>query len=380
MKNIRTLPVKFDERHNSSYLVRSVVREHLLHSAKPILPLNEALLREGLVGSVVRDAVQFVVAGAAEYGLGALTLPAAGAGLAAGPAAETMVDAAFSSEAIAGAIAGIADIRNELGEFGELWSEAVEAYGGDLTLYYKKLVILVQKALTILGEKAENKVEALADALQQKMEDLVRRLSRTVKSGVKLVIPDASIGLAIAKGFETVMLSLAKQSFDILAKVVNAFDLFKRFVDDPSIAVDFFKDVFLQVVDLMNAASEKLTDMSWLKAILLQGGSPVGAIALKKLGPIGLKKAADVIKAQLPMILKAVDGVLTVLVPTTITAVGLYQIMMRDDWKPKKTPQGPKKLAASYNRRGPKMKISKRQLRRIIKEEIDDAGRNYGMD
>ena len=68
----------------------------------------------------------------------------------------------------------------------------------------------------------------------------------------------------------------------------------------------------------------------------------------------------------MPSVLKVIDGVLTVLVPTAITAVGIFQILMRDDWKkkPKK-----KQLAASHNRKGATMKITKRQLRRIIREQ-----------
>ena len=60
-------------------LLRNVVREQLSYTP-PAATLNEAMLYEGISSGAVKDAIQFVVGAGAEYGLGGLTLPAAGAG------------------------------------------------------------------------------------------------------------------------------------------------------------------------------------------------------------------------------------------------------------------------------------------------------------
>ena len=78
------------------------------------MTLNEALLTEDLDGDSVKDAIQFVVSAGAEYGLGALTLPAAGAGLAVGPTVETMVDSAFAAEEIASGVQAVKGISGKL--------------------------------------------------------------------------------------------------------------------------------------------------------------------------------------------------------------------------------------------------------------------------
>ena len=362
-------------RDNGDELLRNVIRGHL--SYRHNISLNEALLIEGISGGVVKDAVQFVASAGAEYGLGALTLPAAGSGLAVGPTVETMVDAAFAAEEVAGTIDAVANIGNKLGEYGTLWNEARSSYGGDLDAYYKTLVKIVRQALNDLGEKAEGKVEDIANKLQGAIEKLISRLVGALKSGIKLVIPDATIGLAAAKAFEEGLETLSENAFDLLAGAVSKVKMLKDFVSNPSIAVDFFKDVFAQVVELMAAGAKKLEDMSWIKAIM--AGGVAGGAALKKLGPAGLEKAAGLLKDKTPAIIKVIDGVLTILVPTAITAVGLFQILMNDDWKEEedneKTSSAEKnekeKLAASFNIRGTNnMLISKSRLRKVIRESL----------
>ena len=347
-------------------LLRNVVREHLRYPPAAAMTLNETMLYEGISGSLVKDAIQFVVAGGAEYGLGAVTLPAAGAGLAIGPTVETMIDSAFAAEEVAGAIASVSNLGSKLGEYGALWSEAIAAYGIDLQSYYNTLVEIVRKALADLGKKGKDKVEEIAKKLQGAIEDVISSLVGALKSGIKLIIPDATIGLAAAKAFEEGLQALSENAFDLLAGAVERVEMLKDFVSDPSIAVDFFKDVFQQVVELMMAGAKKLEDMSWVKAIMV--GGVAGGAALKKLGPVGLEKASALIEEKLPTILKIIDGVLTVLVPTAITAVGLLQVLIRDDWKEEETETTSKQLAASYNIMGNKMIITKRHLRRIIRE------------
>jgi hypothetical protein len=352
----------------------SPVREQLLYS-RSTMTLNETMLHEGLSRSMVKDAIQFVVSGGAEYGLGAITLPAAGSGLVVGPTVETMVDAAFAAEEVAGTISAISSIGSKLGEYGALWNEAVDAYGSDLNSYYQTLVKIVRQALADLGKKGKDKVEEIAKKLQGAIESLISRLVGALKSGIKLVIPDATIGLAAAKAFEEGLEALSENAFDLLAGAVNKVKMLKDFVSDPSIAVDFFKDVFAQVVELMIAGAKKLEDTSWVKTMMAAG--PVGGTALKKLGPAGLEKAASLIKDKTPSIIKIIDNVLTVLVPTAITAVGLLQILMTGDWKEEESGTTDKQLAASYSAPGNKMVLTEDRIRKIVREAML-LERNYG--
>ena len=96
-------------------LLRSVVRGHLTYEPAN---LSEALLREGMTDGLFKDAVQFIVGAAAEYGLGTVTLPAAGAGLAVGPTVETIVDAAFAAESVASTVSAVSNVGSMMKEYG----------------------------------------------------------------------------------------------------------------------------------------------------------------------------------------------------------------------------------------------------------------------
>ena len=243
---------------SNEILLRRTIKSQLTYPSYT-RSLNEAMLHEGLSGDIVRDAIQFVVGAGAEYGLGTLALPAAGAGLAVGPTVETMVDALFGAEAVAGAVQGVTEISSQLKEFGDLWSEARSSYSGsNLKAYYDALVKIVHKALSVLGEKAEDGIEELADKLRGAIEKIISNIIKALKAGIKLIVPDATLGLAAAKAFEEGLMSLAENAFDILAGGISKIDLLKDFVDDPSIAVKFFRDVFKQVIELMRTGAESL--------------------------------------------------------------------------------------------------------------------------
>ena len=98
-------------------LLRSYIRQQLV-------------IQEGAVSeAVANQALQWVVGAAAEYGLGGVTLPAGGAGVAVGPAAETVSDTVFAIEGVASAVAAVGKVGDELGEFADTFKQAMGAFG-----------------------------------------------------------------------------------------------------------------------------------------------------------------------------------------------------------------------------------------------------------
>ena len=63
------------------------------------------------------------------------------------------------------------------------------------------------------------------------------------------------------------------------------------------------------------------------------------------------------------MVMKVIDSVLTVLVPTAITAVGLFQVLLTGDWQKS---EGKKEALAA----GRKIVISRGELKGIIEESV----------
>ena len=294
--------------------------------------LKEELLKEGFTDGLLKDGIQYLVSGAAEYGLGAITLPAAGAGLAVGPTVETIVDSLFAAEEIASAIDAFNSVQASFGEWKKIIQAAYEAYDmNNLENYYDSLKTIVKKGFKELmpedmAEKFEEKVEQFKETLQ----GLLKKVIEPIKSGIKLIIPDATISLAVAKFVQELLEKLAENAFSMFAEGVEQFEMLKNFLADPSSAVNFFKDIFQQLADLLVEAGDKIEDKSWVSSMLQFGAG--GAVIVKKLGPKGLRKGSELLKSAAPTIVDLIDKVLTVVIPMMITTLALFQIVMKGDY------------------------------------------------
>jgi hypothetical protein len=371
-------------------LVRHAIREHLVYTQTlDSLSLNEALLMEGMDMGKAKDAIQFLVGAAAEYGLGAITMPAAGAGLAVGPTVQTMVDALFAAEEVLSTVEAVKNLVSEVGEFVSLVEEAINSYGGSLEAYYDKLVEIVQKGLSILGDGATKAVDDLAEKLKEAIDSVIKKVAGAMGSGIKVVIPDAIAAGIVGTALEELLASLVENAYSTLTSLLDKdpTGLIKQFVQDPSIAVDFFQSVFDQVIALLREAGGQVeagktgeegaaaqSQMTEEKNGSLSGIA--GAAAIKALGASGaLDKIAEMLEGQIPKMMKLIDAVLNVLMPAIISCLGIYEILMKGDYKvpeKEKTEDGEKgeKEKVEESRRSKIMKISKQKLRLLIRERL----------
>jgi len=334
---------------NQNFIEEQLLLREALYPPSIVITcsLNEALIQEGLNKEMAKSIVQYLVGAGAEYGLGALTLPAAGAGLAVGPTAETAVDSLFAAESVKSTVDAIANIHGRLGEFADLFKNARDAYAnmsGDLGAFYKKLKTIVRNALKLIGQKVRGKVDELAEKLKTILTDVLNSLTGAIRSGVKLVIPDATIGTAVAEALAKLLTEGAKRPFSMAAKAIGKVSFLKEWIADPSKAVAFFKDIFTQLIGLVRTAGEKLKDMSWAKSFLIPGG--IGPI-FKKLGPPGMEKFAAMFEKYLPTLMSVLDKVLTVVIPVTLTALALFQMLVTGDYKGKEAGGGEAVAAAA---------------------------------
>ena len=134
--------------------------------------LEQELLAEGFDKSTVKGIIQFVISGAAEYGLGAITLPAAGSGLAVGPVCETLVDSFFALDSIRGALQIYDNAQQMLEDYKALWDNCINSYDPkNLKGYYDAMVALIQKAV---GDFFDAAGEGTAEAVTEKIEEIER--------------------------------------------------------------------------------------------------------------------------------------------------------------------------------------------------------------
>ena len=308
-------------------LLRDYIRTELV--------LNYQLNESAVTDAVANQALQWLVGAAAEYGLGGITLPAYGAGLAVGPAAETIVDTVFAAEGVAAAVDAVGNIGNELGEFSSSFKEALDAYSGsDWDDYYSSLVSMTRQAVRLIGEKAEEGIEEVTEVIVNALKKMVQKLVGVMNKGLKVVIPDASIGAAAAAAIETIVMEAAEDSYNLLTGAISKVEILSDFVEKPEAAAKFFKNVLQQLVDMVNRLATKISNASITdkaKALALFG--PVGGTLVLKLGDDGFEKIAQMIQKQIPVVVKIVETTLKIIVPAVITAMAFLQILLSGDWQ-----------------------------------------------
>jgi len=313
---------------NQEKLIRFTVREQMLLTNSRS---NLDMLTEGIATDLAKDAIQFAVGAAAEYGLGAVTLPAYGAGLAVGPASETVVDAAFAAKDVADGVQAVVSAAKSAGEFAGMLGGAIKGFGGDFDSYYDKLKQIVQDGLEKFTKGDYSKVDEIVEKLKEAIRELIAEIVGPIEKGIKLIIPDASIGLAAAKAVGQAIKSLSENAYSGITTAIKSVDMLNDAVTNPDKVVKFFKEVLTQLAEMLNSVGEYLNDMSWAKALLI--GGPVTGTMLKKLGPDGMEKLSKTLTKATPEIISIVNSVVKKVMPALFASLGIYQILVKGEYK-----------------------------------------------
>jgi hypothetical protein len=309
-------------------LLRDYIRTELV--------LNHQLNEGAVTDAIANQALQWLVGAAAEYGLGGITLPAAGAGVVVGPAVETVSDTIFAVEGVAAAVMAVGKIGDELGDFSETFKKALAAYSGsDWDGYYDSLKAMTQQGVGLMGKQAEKGIEEIAEMVTDALKKMVQKLVGALNKGIKVVIPDATIGAATAATIESIVMAAAENAYSLLTAAIEEVEILSDFVEKPGEAVKFFESILQQLVDMINRLVIKIRNASITdkaKALVVFG--PVGGTLVLKLGDDGFEEIAQTIERQTPVVLDVIEKTLTVLVPAAITAVAFLQILLSGDYKP----------------------------------------------
>ena len=325
-------------------LLRLVIRQH----ARPI--------NEGIANDLAKDAIQYAVSAAAEYGVGgAIAVGSFGAGSAAVPAAETAVDAAFSAKEVKETIEAVADAAKNAGEFASMLNQAIDAFGGDFSGYYDKLRPAVQTVVSKMSEDGKAKIDDIVEQLKEVVENIVSEVIGAIESGVKLVIPDATAGLAAAKAVGVAIKSLSENAYDTLTSAIESVDLLNKAITSPAEVVKYFEEILASIAAQVVEVGKYFNEMGWAKAIL--AGGPVGGVIIKKLGPKGFQELSEMLEKAIPGVVSVVNAVLTKVIPALFACLGIYQILMKGEYK-------------SETEKNESVLVTRRQLRSMIQETL----------
>jgi hypothetical protein len=293
---------------------------------------DSSLLYEGFDGAK-KKALQAIISGAAQYGLGALTLPAGGAGLVVGPTAETVIDGLFAADSVASTVKSVKDIAAVAGEFSNLLQDALTASKMISELkfkeFYQTVVRIIKKGLKLLGKKASEKVDDVAEKLKSVVKNLLDKLTDALSAGIKLVIPDTAIGTAVATSASMFLQKATESAYDSLTGTIKKIGKLSEFITDPDKAPNFFQEMMEKMNEFFLAAADKLEDKSLLKSIL---GGGLG-VATKFFGPSGLRKLVAAIEKRGPDLVELIGKVTQVIIPATFAVLAVYQCLMKGDYK-----------------------------------------------
>jgi len=330
----------------AKYLVESgILQRPLFESRKSVLVSMtlidppRPLVTEGVGVGVLKDLVQWAVAGAGEYGLGALTLPAAGAGLVVGPAVETAIDALFAADSVAGAVATVKDFATGAGDLSDMLNNVVQSARDAVSNpmgFYNTVGSIVRTGMRILGKKAGESVDKIAEKLQDFVQKSIDKITDALVEGLKTIIPDATISAAVATGIRTILSTLSDNAYTVLSKAILKAGEYVEFLNDPAVARQYFGELVDSLSNLMLDIAKKMDkDSSWAKTLIksaLMGSSGISQIA-KKLSPAALEKAAALLQDKKETLLSLIETVVGLIIPAAMGMAAIYQILVSGDYK-----------------------------------------------
>lgn len=294
---------------------------------------NIEQINEGLAQGLLSDAIQFLIAGAAEYGIAAGTL---GVGTPAATVVETIIDASFAAESIYSTIQQITNLKGQLGEFTEIINKCMEAFEtfkkGDLAGFYQQVKQVIIDGLNLI-EGSEEGLDKIAEKLKKLVSDLISKLTDAVSKGLKMLIPDATVGATLSAAIKVVVESVSDKGYDLAKKGVEQLGQYKKYLIDPSQLPLLIKKTLPDLYNLIEQYKKKIEELGWVKAIAMFGAN---GLILKKMGPNGLNELTKTIKGFEPKVLDLIEKILGVIVPVTFTILAVSQILLKGEYKKEK--------------------------------------------
>lgn len=284
------------------------------------------------------NAVQYVIAGAAEYGI---AIGTAGAGLA-GPAeaAETIIDIAFASDAIASTVSSLTDTSKLTNEGRQIVDESRSVFPvlpRSLDEFYKSIKGIVARVLSALGDG----IAYASEKLKEVIEKLLENLSDSIGDMVKPLIPDATVGLVVASALGIAIGQAAENIYDLIKAALLKAGKYAMWMLNPNNVMSFFDQQYPLVISLCRQASERIDSMGLKQTVASVGlatlagpaGAGPGAALVRTFGPAGFKKLADTLQQKQASVRKVLQSIVNIAMPFFMTYTAILQILMKGDYE-----------------------------------------------
>ena len=316
-------------------LTQEYALDHFYLSNYHLLPKGtEEVVQEGVI-DVAKDMVQFLASGVVEYGMAATI-----AGAPAAPILETMVDAAFTAESVTSTVASIGDMKDQFDEANELMGKVLSlSLANGFEAFYEEVLSIWKNAEQYMGDKVDELIEKTKKTIYK----FVTKLADAVTDAIKLLIPDAIMGTAIAEGLEALLKAIAENAYSVLTGIMSKLGKFTEIVTSPEKTREFFEEAFTwaeQAIETMLNPPEKGAVGKVVGAAKTGMKLATGLITLDIAKKQGLKALKKLIENNKETVISAAVNVSGVLLPTMFGLLASYQILMSDDWKTEEEKEG----------------------------------------
>ena len=287
-------------------------------------PINESLA----VG-LVTDALQFMIGAAAEYGIAAASI---GVGTPVALAVETIVDVGFAAGIIASSIKQVTELKGQFDKFVDTINKCMASFeifkSGDFDTFYSTIKKTMIEGIDLI--KGEETVDKLAEKLRDIISSLISKITDAVTKSLKVLIPDATIGLALSTAIKVVVETVSDKGYTIATTAVEKLGEYKKYLIDPDEFPKLLEQTFPEVYKLIDGFKKKIAETGWTKSIVMFGAS---GLILKKMGPSGLDKLTATIKKFEPIVMDLVKKILSIVIPVTFTLLAIIQILLKGEYK-----------------------------------------------
>jgi hypothetical protein len=267
---------------------------------------------------------------AAEYGIAAGTL---GAGTPAAVAVETVIDTGFAAQSITSTIDQVTNLKGQFDKFTEIVNKCMESFeifkSGNLEKFYSTIKQIIIDGIGLIKD-GEESVDKLAEKFKDLISNLISKITDAVGKGLKILIPDATVGLALTASLKVVVEVASENGYTIAQKAVEQLGEYKKYLINPEEFPALIRKTLPDLYNLIDGFKKKIEEMGWTRAIVSFG---TNGLILKKLGPAGLDKLAQTIKSYEPKVLDLIEKILGVVVPVTFTFLAIAQILLKGEYK-----------------------------------------------
>ena len=310
-----------EARHSVAEIqLRALIREEITSQ-----PLNEISLP--FAKDSAKNLVQLVVAGAAEYGI---AVGSVGAATPIAPVAETAIDALFGIEEVTSGISAVQGVVSSASEMGQILSSAKQS-AGKFSTDPKAFYGDIQSAV---GKIAAAGATSSLDEIKEQIEKLINEITGPLTAALKMIIPDAVVGAAVAQTVLTAVQSLGTKPYDIMSTVTKKLGKFGRFITDPNAIKEFFNENFPNFVELLKKLAEKLREKEGiLKTAAKTAVLGASYLLAKNFGPDVLDKTAAYLTEKQPEIMSVIGSIVDTLIPTVLGLIAAYQSIATGDYK-----------------------------------------------